>query len=316
MKSGSPVRITSDIGTSAASGKLSQPAITEASYPRWASSSTLAPSALRTPIAPARASAAFTPSVRIESSTSCGVTASASSSATRWSRRARSADLAALGRGHRSGSVEMLRRSCSRSPRSMRDEHALDEVADRHRVERLDDVADAAELLAEPPVGRVGTRGQEDDRNLARLLVGRQLAGDRPAVELRHHHVEQDEIGPLLARELEALAAVGGLEHLDARSDQVDAAKQPDRALVVDDQHPPRGAGRGLRVTPAGGLGIRAAPPLPAWLSPQTPPPDGDPPSAERSRANRMGDLGSHSRARIVCRGRSAEQSRDYNRSA
>ena len=31
MKSGSPVRITSDIGRSAASGKLSHPTITEAS---------------------------------------------------------------------------------------------------------------------------------------------------------------------------------------------------------------------------------------------------------------------------------------------
>ena len=204
----------------------------------------------------------------------------------------------------------MPRLSCVALAALDADEHALDEVADRHRVERLDHVADAAELLAEPPVGRVGTRGQKDDRDVARVLVGRQLAGDRPAVELGHHHVEQHEVGPLLARELETLAAIGGLEHVDARGDQVDPAEQPDRALVVDDEHPPRGAGRRLRVTPAGGLGIRA-PAVAGVATPLTPPPDGDPPSAERSRANRMGDLGSHSRARIVCRRRSSEQSRD-----
>src|SRR4029079_9473877 len=126
-------------------------------------------------------------------------------------------------------------------------------------------------------------------------------ARDRPAVELRHHHVEQHQVGSLLARELETLAPVRGLEHVDARGDQVHPAEQTDRTLVVDDEHPPRGAGGRYRVATVRRFGSRA-PTIAGAETPKTPPADG-PPSAERSRANRMGDLGSHSAGRILwCR--------------
>jgi hypothetical protein len=60
-------------------------------------------------------------------------------------------------------------------------ENVVHELADPDRVEGLDDVADAPELLAQAPVGGVGAGGDEDDRNVLRALVGCQLARDAPA---------------------------------------------------------------------------------------------------------------------------------------
>src|SRR2546429_8986290 len=52
-------------------------------------------------------------------------------------------------------------------------QHALDHAADLDRVERLDDVADAADLLAGLTVLEADPRRQENDRDIAGLLVPR-----------------------------------------------------------------------------------------------------------------------------------------------
>src|ERR671938_1874957 len=54
------------------------------------------------------------------------------------------------------------------------------------------------------------------------------------AVEPGHHHVEEDHVGPLGPRLVEARRAVGSLEHLHALRLEVDPAQEPDRRLVVD----------------------------------------------------------------------------------
>src|SRR5919198_779419 len=85
--------------------------------------------------------------------------------------------------------------------------------------------------------GDFGARSQEDDRNAARGLVGEQLLGDLPAVPAGHHHVEQDDVRLLGARDLQPGVAVGSLEDLHPLGLQVDPAEEANRRLVVDNEY-------------------------------------------------------------------------------
>src|SRR5215212_7352728 len=111
-----------------------------------------------------------------------------------------------------------------------------DERCEPDRVEGLQDVAEGAELLRAATVVGRGARGEEDDRNLVRALVGVELLRHRPPVEARHHQVEEDDVRLLGTRELERLLAVRRLDDLHACDGQVDLAEQPDRRLVVGDE--------------------------------------------------------------------------------
>src|SRR5436305_1191341 len=71
------------------------------------------------------------------------------------------------------------------------DERLADEGSERGRIERLGDVADAAELVAPGAVAPVGARAEEDDGNLPRRAVLAQPRRDLPAVDPRQHHVEE-----------------------------------------------------------------------------------------------------------------------------
>src|SRR5919198_1305326 len=86
-------------------------------------------------------------------------------------------------------------------------------------------------------VAELGPRGEEDDRDPARLLVEEELLGDAPAVEPGHHHVEEDHVGLLRPGLLEAARAIGSLEDVHALGLEVDPAQKPDRGLVVDHEH-------------------------------------------------------------------------------
>src|ERR671931_2037667 len=116
-------------------------------------------------------------------------------------------------------------------------ENVLDERGRLERVERLRDVVDAADVEAAGAVAELGPRGEEDDRDPARLLVEEELLGDAPTVEPGHHHVEEDHVGLLRPRLLEAARAVGGFEDVHPLGLEVDPAQKPDRGLVVDHEH-------------------------------------------------------------------------------
>ena len=73
--------------------------------------------------------------------------------------------------------------------------------------------------------------------SVPRALVFPQTLGEREAVEDRHVHVQQHEVGPILERALEAAPAVLRLEHLDAGAGEARGAERPDARIVVDDQH-------------------------------------------------------------------------------
>src|SRR5205807_1453426 len=105
------------------------------------------------------------------------------------------------------------------------------------RVERLRDVVDAADVEPARAVAELGARREEDDRDLARPFVDQQLFRNPPAVEARHHHVEEHNVRTLLARELQPARPVARLDHLHPLGLEVDTAEQPDRRLVVDHEH-------------------------------------------------------------------------------
>ena len=79
--------------------------------------------------------------------------------------------------------------------------HAGDQ---RCLLERLGEIVVAAGLEAMDDVARVGFGGHEDDRDEAKRCIPLELLQHRDAVELRHHDVEQDEIGLELARRASA----------------------------------------------------------------------------------------------------------------
>src|SRR6266496_4344309 len=94
------------------------------------------------------------------------------------------------------------------------------------RVERLGHVMEPADVQTPYPIAQVGPRGQEDDRDRPRGLVGKQSFGHAPAVEAGHHHVEEDGVRLFLLRQFHTGRAVWGLHYLDSLSLQIHAAEE------------------------------------------------------------------------------------------
>ena len=76
----------------------------------------------------------------------------------------------------------------------------LDAREELDRVERLDDVVVGARGEPEHLVGRQRLGGQHDDRRVRRLRVPAKALRDLEPVDPRHHHVEQDQVGPQRCR--------------------------------------------------------------------------------------------------------------------
>jgi hypothetical protein len=116
----------------------------------------------------------------------------------------------------------------------------VDEVAHPNlefdEVERLREKVRRADLQpTEPRLSRVQT-GEEHHRQQARLLVRLETPADLVAVDPRHHHVEQDDVGLTLAREVEAGLPVERLPHLETERVQRLPHRLQALGLVVDDQ--------------------------------------------------------------------------------
>src|SRR5207244_398624 len=101
------------------------------------------------------------------------------------------------------------------------------------RAERLRHVVVAAELEPEDTVDLLVLRGEKDDRH---LRAAPQPPADLGAVELRHHDVEDDQVGRLAGEALERLLAVGGLDGAEAGLLEREDDDLADMGVVVDDQ--------------------------------------------------------------------------------
>jgi hypothetical protein len=105
-------------------------------------------------------------------------------------------------------------------------------------VERLDDVVVRAGGEPDDLVGRQALGRQHDDRHGGRVRVGTQLPAQLDAVDARHHHVEQDQVGHLPGDLLLGVGAVAGDPDLVALEPQVDLDESGDVRVVVDHEHP------------------------------------------------------------------------------
>ena len=101
------------------------------------------------------------------------------------------------------------------------------------RAEGLRQVVVAAELEPEDTVDLLVLRGEKDDRH---VRAAPQPPADLGAVELRHHDVEDDEVGRLAGEALERLLAVGGLDRAEARLREREGDDLADVGVVIDDQ--------------------------------------------------------------------------------
>src|SRR5438045_2930309 len=103
----------------------------------------------------------------------------------------------------RSAGAELVARAVHRldriTPRGARQDRA-DAGHQLARAERLRQVVVAAELEPEDTVDLLVLRGEKDDRH---VRAAPQPPADLGAVELRHHDVEDDEVGRLAGEALE-----------------------------------------------------------------------------------------------------------------
>jgi len=108
-------------------------------------------------------------------------------------------------------------------------------------AERLGDVVVAAEGQPGHLVLDRVARGEEQHGRLA--AVGAEAPGDLEAVDVGHHHVEHEQVGPPLAHGGERLEAGAGRPYVEADEPQTGREQVGDVRLVVDDEH----AGLGTR---------------------------------------------------------------------
>ncbi len=122
--------------------------------------------------------------------------------------------------------------------------------------ERFREVVVGSEIHAAPGTRSVVECGKEDKRNFGKTRLGPQGLEHGETVHLRHHHVAQDEIGRIAARQLQAHAAVfrsgrGVALDLQHQHDVV-----ADAGLVLDDEDFLCGL-VGHQCTPTGCLTVR-----------------------------------------------------------
>src|SRR5262249_35691226 len=114
-------------------------------------------------------------------------------------------------------------------------------------VDGLGDKVVGAGLDGTLDVAGVIEGGDHDDADVARGRVGAQALADLEAADLRHHDVEEDQVGLPGGDLVQRFLAVGGGADVvtavaEVRLDQLDAL----RVVVGDEDARGRGRGRGL----------------------------------------------------------------------
>ncbi len=112
-------------------------------------------------------------------------------------------------------------------------QHGPDPGVEHPALDRLDDVVVGAGLQAHHHVDVVTARGEQDDRQ----LVG---AADPPAhletVDPGQHHVQHDQVRPLLAQQFQAVLARRRGGHTVALARQGEFEGRADGVVVLDQQ--------------------------------------------------------------------------------
>ena len=85
----------------------------------------------------------------------------------------------------------------------------FDARAHGRRIHRLGDEVDRAHFETARFLRRVVVRGDEDDRNVARVVLALEPAADFVAVHVGHHHVQQHQVGRVVATQRQRLGTAG-----------------------------------------------------------------------------------------------------------
>src|SRR6185503_3393448 len=131
------------------------------------------------------------------------------------------------------------------------------------------------QLLVRERLGDIGVGAERQpalDPRLARRRVLAHAPADLEAVAARHHHVEQQEVGPELLRQPERLLAVARHPHLVAAAAHQELERDHDARLVLRDQHPH--AALPSLASPTSGRVNEKHAPCPGRLSTQRRPPE------------------------------------------
>ena len=117
-----------------------------------------------------------------------------------------------------------------------------DSRAGNAQVDRFGNVVDGTELQSMRLAFFVADARHEDDGNVARGFLLLQQPANLVAIDPRHHHVEENQVGRFLIRcDRERAFAVGGDADAEIVAKAVDQQLQVDRLIVRDQQQrPPR----------------------------------------------------------------------------
>ena len=103
-------------------------------------------------------------------------------------------------------------------------------------VERLGEIFVGAGLEPGHHILGVGLGGHQDDRHERQRRIALQPAADFDAVELGHHHVEQEKVRQMFAGGGQRFLAVGGLQQLVAVHAEARRQNVPIGLVIVYDQ--------------------------------------------------------------------------------
>ena len=113
-------------------------------------------------------------------------------------------------------------------------QHRADAQQQLARFERLGEIIVDADLQPAHAIGRLGARGQHDDRHVGALA---QAFGEGEAVFARHHHVEDDEVEGEVGEKAARLGGRGGDGDAMAVLRKIGRQQVAQAAVVVDHQH-------------------------------------------------------------------------------
>ena len=136
---------------------------------------------------------------------------------------------------------------CSGAPSPSPDQR-LDPCHQLVGVERLDHEVVGPGPAGDLLVGGDEVGGEQDHRDVGPALVGPQALAHRVAVDPRHQHVQQDDVGLEVEGLGERLLAVPGGHHLEPLESEVDLDEADDVGVVVSHQHGPGQCGSFRRV--------------------------------------------------------------------
>ncbi len=105
------------------------------------------------------------------------------------------------------------------------------------RLDRLGDIVVRPRIEAGDDIGNLALAGEHDDRNLAAIRHGAQIADEFQPIHFRHHQIGDDHVRRRVAQVIESLAAVAAKLHMIACGLELGLKQVSKLDLVLDQEH-------------------------------------------------------------------------------